>query len=411
MIGDAAQAGIVVAAYGIAMAWSVRTADMLRNLPSVANLTKIGWQDAPASGPSLTVIVPARNEAANIAATIESLLQSDYRNLEIIAVNDRSTDATGTILDGVAARWPHTLRVIHVEELADGWVGKTYAMQLAMEQATSEYVLFTDADIQFSPVILRKAVAYAERTGAAHLVVMPTTLVKSWREGVVLGLLQVLGLWVARPWRVSDPKARYDVIGVGAFNMVRRETLLALGGLEPQRMVILEDVHLALRFKAENLPQRVAVAPGQVLVHWAKGLRGLVSVMTKNLFSGMNFNPLLLMLAALWVVLFFLVPLAGFAWWYTILPAAVVMFAIAACYRTLSMYSLIHAGYGWLYPLAVVVFLYVMLQSMVSAFLIGGVRWRGTKYSLNELREHNHPRRWERAARETRRLAKLRVES
>jgi GT2 family glycosyltransferase len=411
MISDAWQAGILLGAYGIAIAWSMRAADMLRNMPTVANLTQFEWNNAPASGPSLTVVVPARNEAEKIAATIEALLKSDYKNLQIIAVDDRSTDVTRSILDELTAKSPDRMRVLHIDELADGWVGKTFAMQLALEQAASDYLLFTDADVLFSPAILRKSIAYAERTGAAHLVVMPTTLVQSWRESFVLGFLQVLGMWVARPWRVPDVKARRDAIGVGAFNMVRREALLALGGMEPQRMVILEDVHLALRFKAAGLPQRVAVAPGQVLVHWAKGLRGLVRVMTKNLFSGTNFNPLILLLLALWIVLFFLAPLAGLAWWYTIPPALIVLFAIAACYRTLGSYSLIPARYGWLYPFGVFVFLYVMLQSMVVTFLIGGVRWRDTKYSLSELRQHNNPRRWERAAAESRRLARLRAES
>ncbi|MEO6924370.1 MAG: glycosyltransferase family 2 protein, partial [Bryocella sp.] len=249
MIGGASRAALLLGAYGVAAAWCVRVADMLRNLPTVTDLTSAEWSDAPRNGASLTVVVAARNEAEKIVATLDSLLGSDYENLAVIAVDDRSTDATGALLDAHAARFPGRLRVLHVDELADGWLGKTYAMQLAFEKTTSEFVLFTDADILFSPVILRKAVAYAERSGAAHLVVMPTTIVQSWREGMVLGFLQVIGMWVVRPWRVPDQTARRDALGVGAFNMVRREALQALGGLEPQRLTVLEDVHLGLRFK------------------------------------------------------------------------------------------------------------------------------------------------------------------
>jgi hypothetical protein len=137
-------------------------------------------------------------------------------------------------------------------------------------------------------------------------------------------------------------------------------------------------------------------------------MRGLVRVMTKNIFSGTNFNPLLLLGACAWIVGFCVLPLAGLAWWPTIAPALIVMLAVAAAYRRLGAYSGIDARYGWLYPLGAMVFVWVMLRSMIVAFLIGGVRWRGTKYPIQELRRWNNPRQWERAAAEKRRLARLR---
>jgi glycosyltransferase involved in cell wall biosynthesis len=403
-----ARMGLGTAAWLVAGAWAVRVSDLVRNLGKIADLSALDWASAPVDGPSLVVVVPARDEAKDIAATIDALMVADYDALEVVAVDDRSTDGTGAILDEYAERWPHRLRVIHIDEPADGWMGKTFAMQLAVEQTESKYVLFTDADVLFSPSILRRAVAYAEQTQAAHLVVMPTMLVRSWGEGAVLGFFQMLAMWAARPWRVSDPNARRDAVGVGAFNMVRRDAWLALGGFEPQRMVVLEDIHVGLRFKAAGLSQRIAFAPETVQVHWARGMRGLVGVMTKNIFSGTNFNPLLMLCACVWIVAFCVLPLAGLAWWPTIVPALIVMLAVAAAYRRMGMFSGIDARYGWLYPLGAMVFVWVMLRSMVTAFLIGGVRWRGTKYALQELRRSNHPRQWERAARERRRLERLR---
>jgi len=192
--------------------------------------------------------------------------------------------------------------------------------------------------------------------------------------------------------------------------MVRRDALMALGGWEPQRMVVLEDIHLGLRFKAAGLPQRVAVAPGLVLLHWASGARGLVRVMTKNMFSGVNFRPLLMLATCLWIVVFCLAPVVELGWWITLTPALIVMLAMAAAYRTMGAVSQIDARYGWLYPLGALVFVYAMLRSMVVAFVIGGVRWRGTQYPLSELRRKNSPRQWERAAAEARRLERLKSE-
>ena len=381
-------------AWGLAGTWCVRTTNLIKNLPTLADLSEMDWDIGPVGSARLMVVVPARDEAEHIGATMDALLLSDYSRMQIVAVDDRSTDATGEILDGYAALHPGRVKVIHVTELEDGWLGKTFAMQLAVEQTESEYVLFTDADVLFSPSILRRAMVYAEQSEADHLVVMPTWQVKSRGEGIVLGFLQIFGMWVVRPWRVAGPKAKLDSVGVGAFNLVRRDALVEIGGLEPQRLAVLEDITLGRRIKAAGLAQRLAFAPGLVLVHWAKGMHGLVGTMTKNLYSSVNFNPLLMLGMCLWVVVFCLVPLAGLGWIWTIPPALLVMFCMAAAYRTMGEISWIDARYGWLYPVGAVVFLYAIVRSMVVAYLISGVRWRGTKYSLAELRRHNSPWQW-----------------
>jgi len=105
--------------------------------------------------------------------------------------------------------------------------------------------------------------------------------------------------------------------------------------------------------------------------------------------------------------MFCLAPLAGFAWWPTVIPAALVLCAISVTYRKMGTLSRIDARYGWLYPLGALAFTYAMLRSMVVVGWQDGVRWRGTHYPLRELREHNSPGRWERAAQVARKLEKL----
>jgi len=388
------QAMTQVAGWGIAAAWCVRTKGLIEGLPTVADIGGIDWDFAgewvEEEAPRLVAVVPARDEADDIAATMEALLKSDYPRLESVAVDDRSTDETGKILDGYAGR----ARVIHVRKLEEGWLGKVHAMQMAVEATESEYVLFMDADVLMSPSIFRRAVAYAEEARADHLAVLPTMVVKSWGEGIVLGFFQVLGVWATRPWMVGDAKAKRDAIGVGAFNLVRRDALEAIGGLEPQRMVVLEDVTLGRRMKAAGRAQRVAFAPGLVLVHWASGLSGLVRVMTKNIFSSVNFRPDLMLGACAWIVVFCLLPIAELAWWKTALPGVLVLGCMAATYKAMGLVSGIDARYGWAYPLGAMAFVYAMLRSMAVTWMQGGVRWRGTFYPLKELRKHNSPRRW-----------------
>jgi glycosyltransferase involved in cell wall biosynthesis len=415
-------------AWALALAWLIKSSNAIRYLPEVPNLTGVEWDVEPEGTPSLAVVVPARNEAENIAATLDSLLASDYAGLKIIAVNDRSTDATGTIMDtyAVVARRPQVskarpgapgsvvnetasvvheagrLQVVHIEELTEGWLGKVFALSVATERSESEYVLYTDADVLFSPSILRRAVAHAEATQADHLVVLPTMLVKTWGEGMVIGFCQIFGMWASRLWKVNDPQSRRDLIGVGAFNLVRRSALEELGGWLPQRMSVVEDITLGRRMKAARMRQRVAFAPGLVLVHWAKGARGVVEGMTKNLFSLFNFQPLLLLWACGWVGALFLLPLAGLLWWSTMPAAAIALCSIGAAYRTMGEISQIDAQYAWLYPLGAMAFIGAMLRSMVVVLGQGGVVWRGTHYALDQLRQHNSPFVWERAARKLR---------
>ena len=219
----------------------------------------------------------------------------------------------------------------------------------------------------------------------------------------MLGLFTVLGLWLTRPWRVSDPQARRDVMGVGAFNLVRREALEVLGGWEPQRLAVIEDVTLGRRMKAAGLRQRVAFGPDLVLVHWAKGARGIVRGLTKNLFAAVNFRPSLLLGGCVAVLVLFFAPLAGLGWWPTIPPALIMLCCIAACYRVMSTRTHIDGRYGWLYPIGVFVMVWAMLRSMVSVAVRRGVMWRGTFYPLRELRTHNSPWQWERSAAQARR--------
>jgi hypothetical protein len=242
----------------------------------------------------------------------------------------------------------------------------------------------------------------AQDSDADHMVVMPTMQVRSRGEGIVLGFFQIMGVWASRPWKVEDPKARRDVAGIGAFNLVRRDALNEIGGWLPQRLAVLEDVTLGRRMKAAGMRQRMAFAPGMVLVHWAKGGHGLLLNMTKNFFSAFNFQPLFVLLAWVWIGAFCLLPLVELAWLPTLLPALVILCCIGATYRVMGAVSRIDARYAWLYPLGAVGMMFAMLRSMVVVLVRRGVVWRGTLYPLRDLRRHNSPFVWEREARKLR---------
>jgi GT2 family glycosyltransferase len=383
---------LVVIAWLIALAWLWKMVEAALGLRTVPNLLAAEYDVAPAGEPNIAVIVPARNEAAGVGACVESLLRQDYERLRIVAVDDRSTDGTGAILDTLAGLHGERLEVLHVAALREGWLGKTHAMAVAARQAIaahgSDYLLFTDGDVMFRPDAVRRALALACAEEADHLVVLPTTVVKTWGEGMLLAYLQVMASWVVRIWRVADPKARRDALGVGAFNLMRAASYKELGGFEAMPMEILEDLTLGRRVKAAGLRQRVAIAPGLICLHWAAGVRGILSGMTKNIFAVFRFRAGMLVGAAAAIAIACIGPFGFLAVPDARVAGLVALASVAGLYALFRRTNRISPMYGVLFPVAAALVVVTMLRSMAITLWRGGVNWRGTFYSLAELREH-----------------------
>jgi len=380
----------VLLAWLVALAWLWKVTDAAFGLPRIPNLLLPEHNIAPAGSPSITVIVPARNEAADLAATLHSLLTQDYPNLQIIAVDDRSTDQTGLIIDTIAAEHPDKLRALHVTELPPGWLGKTHAMALAARHALTDYLLFTDADVLFRSDTIRRALAHAVATRADHLVILPTTLIRRWDESAILGFFQIFTLWGARLWRVADSTKR-DALGIGAFNLLSRSAYFQIAGFESLRMEIIEDLGLARRIKHAGLVQRVTFGRGLVSLHWASGINGLIGVMTKNLFSAFRFSIWLALLGCLWLLVFCVAPAAGLFFAPTRIPATLTIAAVVWAYWLMSRHSGISTGNALFFPFGALVFIFTLLRSMLLTLKRGGVIWRGTFYPLTVLRKNAAP--------------------
>jgi glycosyltransferase involved in cell wall biosynthesis len=370
----------------VALSWVVRVMDAWRGLPSVPDLRR-ELHDLTPAGESLTVVVPARNEEQAIGECLRSLIDQDYDDLRILAVDDRSTDGTGAIMDALAAAHPRRLRVSHIVELPAGWLGKTHAMAVAAESCDSSWLLFTDGDVLFQADALRRSLAYALASRADHLVVAPTTIIRRWDEAGLLSFFQIFGLWAARPWKVADPRAR-DAIGIGAFNLIRRGAYEQIGGFGALRMAVIEDLGLARRVKAAGLRQRIAFGRDLVRVHWAAGVDGLIRTMTKNIFAAFRFRPELLLIGCAWLAVFCVGPFVmvwvpGFR-----AASAVAIAAIAVSYRLMGRRSGHSVWNVLLAPFAASLFIYALLRSMAVTLWQGGIVWRGTFYSLRELRRN-----------------------
>jgi len=380
----------------LALIWLVPVLQLALHFSEVADLTQPKWNPPPDSElPSLTIVVPARNEEAEIEAALRSLLQLDYPRYEVVAVNDRSTDQTGAIMERLAAE-PAShgrLRVLHVRELPAGWLGKVHAMWLgsqgnAAQQALTDWLLFTDADCVFRPDSLRRAMHYATKTATDHLVLFPTAHMKTLGERMMISFPQVLSIFAMRPWKVRDPKAR-DHMGVGAFNLIRRSAYKAIGTYEKLRLEVVDDIKLGETIKKAGLRQDVVFGPELVSLRWAVGAAGVVANLEKNLFAFLQFR-ISLVLAVCATVFFLCVgPFAGLllAPGFARAGFAVAVAMIALAYTFTGRYMSNSPLLFLTCPIAAIVFAFATLQSAFIALRDGAITWRGTKYPLAELKK------------------------
>ena len=367
--------------------WLHRLLDAALGMPAIPDIARPEW-DGPPAGAAVTVIVPARNEQEQVERTLRSLLALEYPRLEIIAVDDRSSDGTGAIMDRVAAQENSgRLQVIHVEELPSGWLGKTHAMWLAAQRASGEWLLFTDADVVFRPDALRRAMRYAEAEKADHLILFPTVEMRTPGERMMIAFFQVLFTFGHRPWKVADPKTR-DHMGVGAFNLVRRSAYQSVGTYERLRLAVIDDMKLGELIKQNGFAQRNVFGADLLSIHWAKGGMGVVRNLTKYMVALMLFRWPRAMAAAFLLGLLNLGPFLGLllAQGWAKAGYGVAALVIFALYAGMSTKTKISPIYFLAHPISSVMFVFILLRSTFLTLWQGGVVWRGTMYPLEELR-------------------------
>jgi glycosyltransferase involved in cell wall biosynthesis len=365
-------------------------------LPTIADLTRPEfdrWPEGKHQGnrqgkhPSISVIVPARDEAAGIAACLNSLAAQDYDNLEIIAVNDRSIDRTGEIMEQSAATFPRRIHVVHITELPQAWLGKTHAMWKGASQASGDWLLFTDGDVIFRPDTIRRTLAYADNMHADHLTILPTMLFHSFGERMMMAFFQLAGL-VARPWKVPDPKSSAH-LGAGAFNLVRRSAYETVGTFESLRLAVVEDLMLGQRIKRGGFASRAAIGRGMVSVHWASGAMGIVRTLGKNFYAILGYRWYLALTLASFVIAFNVGPffLVWIAPGWTKLGFAIHMASLFYAYWLFRNFNGLSPAYFLLHPVSATLAAYAILRSMAITVARGGVTWRGTLYPLKDLRK------------------------
>ncbi len=378
-----------IAGSALALIWLSRVVEAVRGVPTIADIASPEWDRKPdATANRLAIVVPACDEEDSIEQALRRLIALDYSNYQVIAVNDRSSDRTGAIMDTVAASSSGRLQVVHITDLPAGWLGKVHAMWSAARKTDSDWILFTDADVMFRPDCLRRAIAYAEAQKADHVVLLPKIIMKRAGEKMMVGFFQLLFVFGHRPWKVSDPKAK-DHIGVGAFNLVRRSTYEAIGTYEALKFEVVDDMKLGKVIKNAGFRQRVVFGDDLTQIRWAEGARGVVNNLTKNFFAVMSFQAWRAVGGSIAMAMLNLLPFWGtfFAPGWARIPYAVTLASMFLLYAGIWRKVEISPWYFLLHPVSTLLFIYTMMRSMIVTLRNGGVEWRGTFYPLEELKK------------------------
>ncbi|MBI4028158.1 MAG: glycosyltransferase [Verrucomicrobia bacterium] len=339
--------------------------------------------DAPSR---VSVIIAARDEARNLESALGSVLLQDYPNLEIIAVNDRSSDDTGAILDRLSRR-DARLRVVHLTELPVGWLGKNHAMQCGSERATGKFFLFTDADVVMAPATVSRALGCMTSERLDHLALGPRLTM----PGVLLNMLGgtfalFFGIY-ARPWKAKDPRSRCH-IGIGAFNLVRADAYHAVGGHRAIAMRPDDDMKLGKLLKKSGRRQELVLGDGSITVEWYSSVGEMARGLEKNAFAGTEYSLAGVVVSSLAVLLIFVWPVFALAVTSgtTRLLNGIVLLLLAVMYADNAGFHGLKRRHWIGLPLMALLLQHIFLRATIKTLLQNGIAWRGTHYPLADLK-------------------------
>jgi GT2 family glycosyltransferase len=380
----------------IAFSWLLAAIDLARGALVIPALKQGQQQLRPAEAgryktnfkgvPRVSILFSALDEAEKLPAALATFLAQDYPDYEVIAVDDRSEDATGAILDA-AARANSRLKVVHVTSLPAGWLGKPHGLQTAFEHSTGDWLVLTDADVRFELDVLRTTIALAEERHWDHLTLLCHAEMFTMGEKIAMtffGMSLLLGL---RPWRASDPKSG-AYVGIGAFQLIRRSAYEKMGTHRRLAMEVVDDVKVGKLVKQAGLRSGVAKAGRAVCVHWHAGLGNIIRGTTKNFYATTGFRlwvacgqvaGVLLMFVLPWLALPFV---HGWARGFAIVAIALPVMAQAGAAIEFAESPL----YAVTQPLGALIFAWMIVRSTVVTLRQGGIRWRGTFYPIEELK-------------------------
>ncbi|MGH9789783.1 MAG: glycosyltransferase, partial [Candidatus Acidiferrales bacterium] len=237
----------------------------MRKVPRLREMQPLGDAECP----TVSILFSARDEEEKLPQALATLLALDYPRYEVVAVNDRSSDATGRILEEAAARDPR-LKAVDVTKLPAGWLGKPHGLQRAYEASSGEWLVFTDADVRFAPDLLRRSLALAKGRGWDHMTLFGHVEMHGFWEHAIMTFFMLSLTLYTEAWRVADPRSN-KFLGVGSFQLFRRAAYEAAGTHQRLALEVVDDIKLGKLAKLAGFRSGLALAGRSVAVRWHAG--------------------------------------------------------------------------------------------------------------------------------------------
>jgi len=379
--------------YLIIAGWLMRAVRLLTNYNRRLQLEPVlSAPTAYQNLPKISILVPARNEEKMIAKCLDSLIDQNYPNYQIVVSNDRSTDNTQSIIEKYVEQYPNKVKLVNVPSLPENWAGKNHALHYAVQNIETDWFLFTDADTCHKPGCLMSAFNYATKNGLDMLTLSPQFINVTLFEKMVQPVAgAVLGLWF--PWRkINDPNST-EYFANGQFIFIRKKTYDAVGGHKAVQNQLLEDMAIAQKVKARGF--KSGIAAGQKIfgvrmydsVHrfWNGWIRIYTEIVHRNVLS--------LLLMCLTAFLFSILPFIIFAYVAALLILGVVVdptllwTAVITCGVLLAInakvYHLCASNplYVILHPVNVLVICSILVDGMRHVLIGKQTVWREVKYT------------------------------
>jgi glycosyltransferase involved in cell wall biosynthesis len=336
--------------------------------------------------PKVSVIIPACNEAATLEPALKSIFAMDYADLEVIVVNDRSVDHTGVVLEQMQKQYP-SLHIHDISALTEGWLGKNHALQYGAERARGEYLLFTDADIIMENSSISRAMRHMLENKLDHM----SMIFKNIAPGGLLNALVMdagAGLMLLlKPWKAKDPNSK-RYMGVGAFNLVKSTVYKEIDGHKTIAMHPIDDVMLGKVIKHSGFSQECLLGHNFIQAEWYVDVRNFINGLMKNTFAFCNYNMANVLFGVLIIMIINILPLFAIFFTSGITRG---LFGSAVMVRMLSFaggfsYTGINPWYSVWALVTPYVYIYITLKAALTTTINRGITWRGTYYSLDELK-------------------------
>ncbi|MEC2072773.1 glycosyltransferase family 2 protein [Alkalihalophilus marmarensis] len=358
----------------------------MRKIDRLEDVSAEMFDDAPL----ISIIIAARNEETGISASLYSQLIQSYPALEWIVVNDRSNDRTREHIES-SRKKDARITPIHINELPQGWLGKNHALYQGYKKAKGDYLLFTDADIIYQPDTIEKAMNYVKKNDIDHLTLAPNMNVKRFWPKAFISFFLFGFSFFKRPWMANVDSSKSG-IGIGAFNLVSKEAYESIGGHQAIKERPEDDLMLGVLLKQKGYKQRMVTALNHLEVEWYATLKEAFVGLEKNTLAGLYYRYSMVALAVSGVFITHVLPF-------------LTLFLNSELVRMLSILSIVLISGVYMQtvhkmtkgalkslpvlPVTALLFIYCIARAAFLTAYRGGIVWRGTFYSIKELRQKN----------------------